>query len=100
VSTADEFGYRDRSGEPIDYGQWMRLWAEPDYQRILLDEIDEVEVSTIWLGFTVDGRGHLFETMVFGGASDGWCQRYRTETGARAGHLAVVRLLRGGERPQ
>ena len=96
----------DRDGSPITFEQWARLrWTddEPDawrtgYERIALDHVGDVSVSTVWLGLD---HGHgltsaplIFETMVFGGPFDEQCWRYATEDEARAGHANVVALVR------
>jgi hypothetical protein len=65
-------------------------------RRIAWTRIDaDVFVSTIWLGidqrFGEDGPPLIFETMIFGGPLDSWCERSSTEAEAVALHaLAVI----------
>jgi hypothetical protein len=111
-----DFGkFYDRSGVPISMQEWGRLrWSEDgddwernlDNVRVAHDALvvgdDPVEVSTVWLGID-HGFGHselpvIFETMVFGGKDNQYCQRYCTEEEAKAGHTQVVVALIAGLR--
>ncbi len=52
-------------------------------------------VSTIFLGHNMGvlGENNWFETMVFGGKFDGYCDRYETLEQAEKGHQRVVQCL-------
>lgn len=55
---------------------------------------DGVEISTVFLG-AHHGLGDvpiLFETMIFGGEHDEYCERYSTWDEAEAGHQRAVEL--------
>lgn len=58
----------------------------------------EVFVSTVFLGldhnFFGSGPPVLFETMIFGGPHDEFCDRYRTVAEAREGHGFALFLAR------
>ena len=76
-------------------------------RRLAFRDLGDVgSVSTIWLGLDLGfswpagGPPVIFETMIFGGPLDGYCERWTTEAEARAGHRAFVRLLRGPGRPR
>lgn len=94
--------YYDRQGNQIDMNGWMRLYEEHgiEYKRVAYDQINDVVVSTVWLGMDLswdDGPPLIFETMIFGGAYDDDQWRYSTEAEAREGHAHAVRLVRGSE---
>jgi len=58
------------------------------------------DVSTIFLSINhnwVGGPPILWETMVFGGPSDDWQERYRSEEEALRRHDEIVETLKRGE---
>ncbi|MCI0391651.1 MAG: hypothetical protein MOB07_23145 [Acidobacteria bacterium] len=72
--------------------EWA-VWFETADLRVAFDEVNGVEVSTIFLGLDHSGglgTPILFETMVFGGPRDGAQCRYRTWDHAMAGHAQIV----------
>lgn len=81
----------------LQWGQWME---DPNNKRVALTEIDELRVSTVFLGVDNqfnEGEPVLFETMVFKGEQiDGEYDgaRYRTWEEAKAGHEAIVKLIK------
>ena len=93
--------YYDLAGNPISFDDWVRAFEGP--RQIGDTTVGEVRVSTVWLGldhnFFSSGPPLIFETMVFGGPHDEWCDRYSTEDEARAGHERVVAALRNGQAP-
>lgn len=61
------------------------------------DQIGGVRVSTVFLGLDHSFGGHsplLFETMIFGGAHDGYQERYTFWDDAEAGHAKAVAMVR------
>lgn len=78
---------------------WAEILKGPD-RVVRQDELGEVRVSTVFLGIDHNFWGHgpplIFETMVFGGPSDQYQQRYSTEAAALAGHDQVVSAVRDG----
>lgn len=92
-------GYYDRAGNPVDLVSWSRTFGDVDSRRVDRTTVGEdVSVSTVHLGLDHnwgDGPPLIFETMVFGGEHDQWCDRYSTEEQAQQGHDAVVAWLRG-----
>lgn len=93
----------DGTVSPADMITWARQFEDISKRRVGLDEIDGIEVSTVFLGTNHNwfgGTPILFETMVFDREagedrrSDLRCWRYHTHGAARAGHEAVVAALR------
>lgn len=105
----------DRNGVPMTFVEYIALMEtvdDNDYRRIDLTEIGPYVISTVWLGldhnFTGEGPAIIFETMVF--TNSAWVadrsdpdrellvdidtDRYATEEEARAGHEAMVLLVR------
>ena len=75
----------------IEMCEWKS--DNPDKRRVGFDEQDGVSVSTVFLGSDHsyhDGPPVLWETMVFGGPHNEWCQRYTSHADALAGHKAAV----------
>jgi hypothetical protein len=66
------------------------------------DRIGEAHISTVFLrlnhGYTEDSP-LWFETMIFGGEHDQFCDRYTTYDQAEAGHKRVVAALKAGLSP-
>jgi hypothetical protein len=77
----------DRSGNAITIEEWGLLFQRKGYCRVDHTSVVEgVSVSTVWLGMD---HGHdggvpvIFESMVFGGQHDNYCERYTAETEAK-----------------
>jgi len=68
------------------------LWFRDADRGVAETAVGEARVSTVFLGIDhgLGGPPLLYETMVFGGPSDGEQQRYGTLEEARAGHEAMV----------
>lgn len=87
--------YYDRQGNPADAAEFERAFSGD--RHVGLDTIDDVTVSTVFLGIDHSfgsGPPLLFETMVFGGPLDEEQVRYSTEAEAAAGHKAMVERVR------
>jgi len=97
--TDDEYPhYYNRQGEPIDREEFLRLYVDSEYRRVVTDQIRENEVRTLWLGLdhrTGPGRPFIFETR-WNTSRNGWCTSYYrcTEAEAREFHAKVVARLR------
>lgn len=86
----------DINGNPITFDEFRKIRTLN--KRVALDNIDGVEVSTVWLGFNHqygDGPPLIFETMIFGcsGDLDGYQERYSTLEQAQQGHKKATRLV-------
>ena len=82
----------------VDALTWAK-WFEKNDRKIALARLaNRVTVSTVFLGLDHqygDGPPLLFETMIFGGAEDQWCDRYTTWEQAISGHVdAIFRALK------
>jgi hypothetical protein len=105
--TDDNFGWPDRpdgrpwaydrNGDPMSLLEYGLAWGFGN--AVDKTVVGDVEISTVWLGIDHgmwgDGPPIIFETMVFGGEHDRWCQRYATAEQAQAGHDEAVRMVRG-----
>lgn len=99
--------YYNRKGEAIDLEQYAKLFANEKYQVVARDLLDGYLVSTVWLGinhnfrslvFNNDpGKPIIFETMIFNGHDEVYCDRYCTEEQALEGHKKAVDLVNSGE---
>jgi len=91
--------YYDREGNVLDRDRWISLFGDDDYKVVARTEVDDVMVSTVWLGLNHqygDGPPLIFETLVIDGGNDGDMWRYSTEAEAIEGHERAVTLV-GGE---
>lgn len=92
--------YFDRSGQAMSLDEWSKAFEEE--RHIGDDTIGGQRVSTVWLGINHNwgsGPTLIFETMIFGGPHDKYCERFATEEGARQGHWRIVQALRQGVDP-
>jgi hypothetical protein len=96
---ASDFYILDDNGEPVPcadtltWGMWRR--QNPDKWKIARDEINSVIVSTVFLCMNHsygDGPPVLWETMIFGGARDGYQDRYTSRADAVAGHAKAIEI--------
>ena len=74
-------------------------WFESANRQVAEDMIGDVHISTVFLGLDHSfGRGPplLFETMIFGGAHDGYQERCSTWEQAEAMHAEAVAKARSG----
>ena len=94
--------FYDRKGRPMELMEWAKAF-ESDDRRVGKDTIDGQRVSTVWLGIDHsfgEGPSLIFETMIFGGPHDQYCDRYSNEEAALAGHNRTVTAIREGRDPQ
>jgi len=92
------------NAQPCGLMEWARFLEAPHARRVAETFVQDVRVSTVFLGLDHDFSGHgppiLWETMIFGGPHAGWQARYSSAADARAGHQAAVAWLQGtGEEP-
>ena len=89
----------DNNGQPVpvDVLVWS-LWYENAASRVLAQtDTTEGFVSTVFLGLDHSfgsGPPVLWESLVFGGARDGWMDRYTSREDALLGHRFMVEELR------
>lgn len=78
-----------------DMERWGDFIRVPENKVVARSEFGSASVSTVFLGLDHSfggGRPVLFETMIFGGKSDGYQERYHTWKEAEAGHEAACLL--------
>ena len=91
--TLDDNGIAVEASDLLTWAKWLQT-AD---RRIAHATIDEVLVSTVFLGvdlnFLDDGAPLLFETMIFGGKHDQYQERYATRTEALLGHKRAFDMV-------
>lgn len=81
-----------------DLIEWA-MWFEKANRHVSVTNLpDDVRVSTVFLGLDHSfgfgsGKPILFETMIFGGEQDGFCERYETWDEAEVGHQKAIELV-------
>lgn len=79
-----------------DINEWGKLFESKE-RIVKQDDFDGVRVSTVFLGIDhsfMGGPPLLFETMIFGGEHDQYCERYTTWEQAEAGHKIAKELVK------
>jgi len=76
---------------------WMEKNRDTPIITVGLNNIDNVNISTVFLGVDHNFSGHgaplLFETMIFGGELNEECERYATWEEAERGHKRMVDMV-------
>ena len=86
-----------KEAKSVDLMVWASWFETADRHVAKTDIADDVKVSTVFLGLDHSfGGDHplLFETMIFGGEHDEYCDRYVTWKQAEAGHEKAVEMAR------
>lgn len=85
--------------DPVKWSMWMFGDGKRDRRTIAYDQIGDLSVSTVFLAIDHNWGGVglpvLFETMIFGGKSDQYCDRYCTRREALEGHLRAKAMVTG-----
>ena len=87
-------GHTPQPVEDID--DWAKRFNWHD-RNVANHTVDDILVSTVFLGVNHnygDGPPLVFETMVFGGPHDGYCERYSTWEEAEEGHRRTLLAVR------
>ena len=75
----------------VEWGKWFE--GADDQRGVAVTDFDGGKVSTVFLGMDhnfTHGEPVLWETMIFGGPHDGYCERYTSLAKAEAGHQRAV----------
>ncbi len=94
--------FYDRKGRPMELMEWAKA-VESEGRVVAKDNIKGQRVSTVWIGIDHrfdEGPPLIFETMIFGGPHDQYCDRYSSEAAALDGHNRTVAAIREGRDPQ
>lgn len=87
-----------KTPKDVDLMTWGR-WMENDAVRRVGDTtVADARVSTVFLGLDHQfdhGDPLLWETMIFGGDHDGYCDRYSSHDAAVFGHQKAVEIAEG-----
>lgn len=81
-----------------DIMKWGAQFEDIKSRRVAETTIGDARISTVFLGLDHNWGGGpplLFETMIFGGEHDGYCERYSTWDEAERGHAAALALVGG-----
>lgn len=84
-----------------DVREWGRRF-EKDNRVVAKTKVPGADVSTVFLGLDHafdNGPPQLFETMIFGGPDDGYCERCSTWEEAEKQHAIAVTLATAGAEP-
>jgi hypothetical protein len=107
VNHWDGWHYLDDNNREIpchSEADWQRSWEQKraGRWRVGRDEIDGVDVSTVFLGLdhALYNYGPIcWETMVFGGPFDMYQRRYASYEQAVSGHARTVEAIKAGRNP-
>lgn len=87
--------------DPVAFLEWAKWFEVESNRRVAEDWYNEVQVSTIFLGFehgtTIDGEPLLFETMIFNGEWHGYQARYTNWNEAIEGHEKALTRVKKTE---
>jgi len=87
--------YRDKNGNKIDSEKLEELLRNQDYKIVAGECIDNVYISTVWLGIGFGLGIHYFETASFkDGKFIDVINRYSTLMQAKKGHQEIVKLMK------
>lgn len=91
---------KDRKAVPVaSVEEWARAFETMD-RHVANDMIGGARISTVFLGLDhshgMGGPPLLFETMIFGGAHNGYQTRCSTWEEAEAQHTEALKLVRSG----
>jgi hypothetical protein len=85
---------------PVDLMTWARWFGTAD-RTVAKTTVGDTEVSTVFIGANHaigNGSAKWFETLCFGGASDGEMERYTTLEEAMIGHEQMVACVQAAQR--
>lgn len=92
---------KDKKPVPVSFMEWV-TWFERAERIIKQEEINGIKVSTVFLGmnhsFGYTPNPLVFETMIFGGEHDEYCERYSTWDEAEDGHQRAVDIVNGKQK--
>lgn len=85
----------DKIAKPVeDMMEWAKYFESAN-RVVKKTKLTYCEVSTVFLGINHafgNGKPILFETMIFGGEHNEYCERHSTWEEAEAGHQKAIEL--------
>lgn len=78
-----------------DLMTWAR--SRENMRHVAKEDVGDVRISTVFLGLDHswgNGPPLLFETMIFGGKHDSYCERCSTWEEAKVIHLQAVKMVK------
>lgn len=88
----------DKKPVLTDLMVWAKSMENYEKRKVALNELCGIDISTVFLGldhnFSGIGPPLLFETIIFGGKCDGFCERYSTWEEAEEGHRRAVEMVK------
>ncbi len=89
--------YFDKQGNKINQKEWLRLFTDHNYRYIGKTLVDEITISTIWLGidrdYKLNTKPNIFQSVVFpclNQDSEEFMRTYATVDEAQIGHFNLV----------
>lgn len=96
-SWAENMYMLDENNEPVEAVSFKEYveWSKCNDKRVALFENKDVKVSTVFLSLNHDHWGGiaLWETMIFGGEHDMFCERYSSYKLAAKGHHKAIEMI-------
>jgi hypothetical protein len=96
---------KDKQVIKVTFDEYLNRLKEQgdkiEERRVGDDKVGDARVSTVFLSLN-HGFGYeelWFETMIFGGENDLFCERYSTYDQAEHGHKRIVEALKNGTEP-
>ena len=86
--------------QETDLLTWAGWFADHDRVVVQTELPDDIFVSTVFTAIDLgrlNSAPMLFETMIFGGSSGGFVQKYSTWEEAEVGHAEILALMRRGD---
>lgn len=85
-----------KTAKPVDDVIAWAKWYETADRAVKKTELRDCNISTVFLGMNHrhgNGTPVLFETMIFGGEHDGYCERSCTWEEAENEHQKAINLI-------
>jgi len=82
--------FHEINGEmkPCTFNEWSIWFQKTDNRTVGKTDLDDTSVSSVAIGTS---KACLYETMIFGGVMDGYCQRTKTREECQVQHNLIVK---------
>ena len=97
---SDYYILQDKEPIQVSLLEWA-MWLDNTFHERIVDKdlVNGKKVSTVFLGLDHSyekDQIHIFETMVFEGRNDIYCERYATWEQAEEGHQRAIQWVKDG----